>query len=313
VKRSTIAQIEAEIARGGGITARALIVGTRQEKWIKLHERFDKEEIETAIVKVLTAACGHVDNAAAYLNVRPEFLLRYANRRAVATVLGEKLVELDRRAAGPLAPWAWPETAGAVRPIIVYRSPDEHTSCRGAWRVEDMLADERSHGAAVEVLRELAVDARTTVEIAKAWNCSRSTLWKWRKTWTDVDDIVEPRVLGGSPDLARLRVNRKLRLTPGEAIDLVLPLLPILVSEFDARFTERASSGALRYPVKITRSELIHNYLKVPDGQRRMLCTVMKPTENGPVRVFTLIDTKTGAEIVKDGVQIEPPRKRRAS
>jgi hypothetical protein len=302
MKRIThLSRVKEAIDRGGGIGGRVLIVGTRQEDWIAMHLRYAPEEVYETMSSLLMSAGGNVDNAAAHLNVNPDWLARFADRPAMRRRFIERATNVHRgRALGLLPAWKWPRTRGDVRPLVLFRNPNRSAGRRGAWRTEDLIDDARSKVPTLEVLRAEIIDCKSTREIADKWGVSRMLLWQWRQRWPEVNAIVDERMKEYREQLPiRLRSGMLLRLTVENAIEMVKPFLPIEYGDFVRQFEDAVEHGTLKFPIKTTACEFLRNYQNAADKHGRMVTTYRKNlTEQRKIRILTLIDG-SGRELMK--------------
>lgn len=257
------------IASGGGIAARVLMVGPRQALWIGEHLSIDRREAELAIARVLVAGAGDVDAVAAHLNVGTGFLLRFSSRAAVRAELkrcGIHLVEGTGGAGSPLLPWEPPTDREGVRALATYRVPSDRGS-RGAWRFAAMLSDARTRDITIDVLRELAAEARSANEVAAALDIDRTYLWRLREIHPDLEEIVQDAIALRQQALA----ERNRRLTLEEAIDHLSPFLPATPRELNDRLRAAAERGEI---VHRGRSWDFLRYVGRSDARQRMIVRV---------------------------------------
>jgi transposase-like protein len=297
--------VAAEISKGGGVYAKAKIVGPRQDRWLMLLEKIDREEVERAVREVVREAASLV-NAAAHLDVKPDFLLRY---KLPASKIG------GRR----LPPYRPPTTVEAALPIVRARVSQigKGGIGSGAWRVEDLLDDARSKRAALGALKVIVDGCSTIGDVAEAFDVTRRVIWLWRKRWPEVDAIIAPKKSDRKPrgGAVKLKTKGGRRLTLEEAIDLMKPHLPGQATDVAAGIADAASLGESEHKVTPTARELSF-YVGKPDARGLMVARWSDRWGDRIVKVWALVDTKTGKRIDgkgNDGRSGRPrgrPRKR---
>ncbi|HEX4334728.1 MAG TPA: hypothetical protein VH062_02375 [Polyangiaceae bacterium] len=288
-----IGQIAAETAMsaGGGVAARVLMVGPGQERWIGVHRKVAPDEVDRALVTVLCATSGSVSDAAAHLNVRPEYLERFVRRGRVRRLLAMRGVypSMAPSDGASLPAYEPPADAASVRALTAYRNP-RPGRWRGAWRVEGLLRDRSSRPLVVEAMARIAAPVSRLQELARAFGVSDETLRKWRRAWPEVDAIVR-RAFG-----RRLVGIESRPLTVEQAIDHVEPFLPATSGALDRALRRAAQDGSLVYPVRASSRQLAR-YVGREDSRGRVLVrrVVHRGHERGAQNTFEWSITQ-GAE-----------------
>lgn len=287
---TAVVTTEMAIQAGGGVAARVLVVGPGQERWIGIHRKVAPDEVDRALVTVLCATGGNVADAAAHLNVRPEYLARFVQRGRVRRLLAMRGIcpRVEPSAAPALPAYRPPTDAASARALVVYRNP-RAGNWRGAWRVEELLADPSARAAATEALERVTSRARTAEDAARVLGVSSRTLRKWRRAWACVEDVI-----------ARLKAARVVtfawrRLTLEQAVDYLLPFLPATSGELDEKLRQAATADALPYPVRASSRQLAR-YVGRVDARGRLIArtVVNKPTRRN---TFEWSIVQTGAEV----------------
>lgn len=272
-----VERVAAQIAKGGGVYAKALIVGPRQERWLQVLEHVDREEVERAVQDFVRSSTT-LDAAARALNVKPDFLFRY------------KLPAC--RGGGFRKGYQPPRTKEAALPIV--RARVEQTgkggAGSGAWRIEDLLDDPRSKAAALAALDEVLSACSSIGDVAATLGVTRALVWQWRKRWPELDAIVEAK--RGEPSAVGLRKNGRRRLTLEEAIDLIRPHLPGTATAVMEKISEAGSFSGV-----VPRSRELAFYVGKPDARGLMIARHrMRVGKNVP-NVWVLVNTKTGERV----------------
>jgi len=283
----TIDDVAKAISGGGGVFAKALIIGPRQERWLRLLETVDRREVENAVRSIVSNAVSPA-NACYYLNIGQAFLGRYD-------------LEVTRKRPGTLYPVYQPPTtvAGAL-PIVRARveAVGKGGLGTGAWRVEDLMNDPnpRVRKAAIGALKVVLADCKTIGEVASAFGVTRMFIWKWRKQWPDFDKLVAPLRSDRKPKQGKVKLRTRAgrRLTLEEAIDLMAPHLPGKAKEVGAKIA--ANVGEAGHEVVPTARQLSH-YVEKVDSRGLMVARWRDRRGKKIAKVWALVDTKTGKRV----------------
>lgn len=280
---------EMAIHAGGGVAARALIVGPGQERWLDLHRKVDPDEHDRALVTVLCATGGSVGDAAAHLNVRPEYLARFVKRGRVRRLLAMRGIcpRVEATPSPALPAYRAPTDAASVRALVVYRNP-RPGRWRGAWRVEGLLADPSTRPAAVAAIARVVAATDTATGAALALGVCRETLRKWRRAWPELADVID-RVRSW-----KLVSLRRRPLTLDQAVDYLSPFLPATSGLLALALRRAGATGALPYPVRATPRQLARYVGRVDSRGRILVRTVVHRSESSERNTFEWSIVQTG-------------------
>jgi hypothetical protein len=251
-----------------------LLVGPGQERWIDLHRHVAPADVDWALATVLVACSGSIDDAAAHLNVRPEYLERFARRGRVQRAFALRGIYPERGGAEKpgLPPYSPPTDAAAARAVALYRNPAPG-QWRGAWRFEGLLVNPNSRQAALDVVEAVAARAGTAEAVAEQFGVSHETLRKWRRAWPALDAIV---ALAGA---ARVERVKRRAFTLEEAIDCIEPFLPATSGELDRALRYATEYGTIPRFRRPLRSRRLAPYVGRADATGRI---IMRRTVNEP-------------------------------
>jgi transposase-like protein len=292
-----VASVAKAIERGGGVFAKALIVGPRQERWLQVLEHVDRGEVERAVASVVRRAVTITD-AANYLNVEPDFLFRYK----LPASAGKK----------PLGRWRRPTTAEQALPIVAARveATGKGGAGTGAWRVEDLLDDPVSKRAALAALATVLSACSSIDDVARSLGVSRALVWQWRKRWPELDAIVAPKRAVRSS--VALKSGGRRRLTLDEGIALMRGHLPGTATEVAEKIAA-ANASAVEF-----RPRQLSFYVGKPGAGGLMVARSHERRGRNVVKIWILVDTKTGERVDggerkkgTNGTKERPKRRRR--